>query len=235
MALRLVTYSADQPAQLHIEPRPRQKLTRDGAQSLSDVELLSILLGSGSGEHSPTARAQKILEKYHGLRGLAAMPIEKLTKSKDFGPVKSQEIVACIELGRRLYARAPQNENPIVASPQDVADYLMPRLTDPKKEHFFAVLLDVKSRVIRLHTVSIGTLDSSLVHPREVFKEAIAASSSSVIVAHNHPSGDPSPSSEDKKVTTRLVEAGKLLGIDVLDHIVFGEDQWCSLKQLGLM
>jgi DNA repair protein radc len=149
--------------------------------------------------------------------------------------MKGQDLLACIELGRRLFARAPNNENPIVASPQDVADFLMPRITDPKKEHFFALLLDVKSRLIRFQTVSIGTLDASLVHPREVFKEAIAASSSSIIVAHNHPSGDPTPSAEDRKVTTRLIEAGKILGIDVLDHIVFGEEQWVSLKQLGMM
>lgn len=223
------------PPELSLEPRPREKLTRMGAQTLSDAELLAILLRSGKDERSPAELAQRLLKKFEGLRGIAGTPPAKLMKSRDLGPVKSQEILACIELGRRLYARAPQNEFPIMGSPQEVAEYLGPRITDPKKEHFFTLLLDVKSRVVRLHTVSIGTLDSSLVHPREVFREAIAASCSSIIVAHNHPSGDPTPSAEDRNVTARLVEAGKIVGIDVLDHIVFGDEEWRSLKQLGMM
>ena len=223
------------PRELSLEPRPREKLARLGAQSLSDAELLGMILRTSAGDRSPSETAQRILTKFHGLRGLASMPAAKLMKPSVLGPVKGQEILALIELGRRLFARAPANEYPPMASPQDVADYLWPRITDPQKEHFFCVLLDVKGSVIRLHTVSIGTLDSSLVHPREVFKEAVAASSSSVIVAHNHPSGDPAPSAEDRQVTTRLVEAGRILGIDVIDHIIFGEDNFTSLKQLGMM
>ena len=224
-----------QPPELSLEPRPREKLARLGAQSLSDAELLAILLGSKPGDHSPTVRAMKILDKYKGLRGLSATPVAKLMRSKDVGPVKGQEILACIELGRRLYAKAPQNEHPTLSSPQEVAEYLMPRITDPNQEHFFVILMDVKSKVIRLLTVSIGTLDASLVHPREVFKAAIVASTSSIIVAHNHPSGDPTPSAEDRRVTTRLVEAGNIVGIEVLDHLIFGQEKWCSMRQLGLM
>src|SRR5689334_20756526 len=120
MALRLVTYNTEKPAEISLEPRPRDKLMRLGPQSLSDAELLAILLGSGSSDKSPTDRALRILKKYQGLRGLSATPIAKLAKSKDFGPVKGQEILACAELGRRLYARAPSNENPVVSSPQDI-------------------------------------------------------------------------------------------------------------------
>jgi DNA repair protein RadC len=218
-----------------IEPRPKEKLARNGASSLSNAELLAIVLRSGGAE-PPMALANRLLTKFRDLRGVALAPPEKLAKVAGVGPTKAREVHACIELGRRLFARAPGDDPGPITSPQDVADYLLPRLTDVNKEHFFTVLLDVKSNVLGLKTISIGTLDSSLVHPREVFKEAIAASASSIIVAHNHPSGDTTPSPEDRRVTARLVEAGKILGIEVLDHIIIaGDDGWSSMNQLGMM
>lgn len=215
-------------------PSPKEKMTRYGAQSLATTELLALVLKTGTREKSPLTLAELLLKRCGGLRGVAKADVKELSRIKGIGPLRGLQIAACMELGRRLAARTSE-PNPIIRSPEDLADLLMPSLLAEKKEHFLAVLLDTKNRVIRVHTVSVGTLDASLVHPREVFKEAISASAASLIVAHNHPSGDPTPSPEDKQVTARLVEAGKLLGIDVLDHLVLGDERWVSLKERGLM
>ena len=216
------------------EERPRERLMHYGAQSLSTAELLAIVLRTGTKERSAIGLAEHILSRHSGLRGVATATVDELAGVKGLGPVKAVQIAACVELGRRLAAHTEESR-PVIHSPEDVAHLLMPELRDSRKEHFKSLLLDTKNRVIRIVTVSVGTLDSSIVHPREVFKDAIACSAAGMVVAHNHPSGDPTPSGEDRAVTKRLCEAGKIMGIDVLDHIVIGDGRWVSLKQLGWM
>jgi DNA repair protein RadC len=214
--------------------RPRERLQHYGASVLSTAELLAIQLRIGSQERSALGLAELLLSQFEGLRGVANASIEQLSKVKGIGPVKAVEIAAAFELGRR-YAALSEEAKPVIRSPEDVANLLMPELRDVKKEHLKSILLDSKNRVLRITTVSIGILDSSLVHPREVFKEAILASSASLIVAHNHPSGDPTPSVEDKRITERLAECGQLLGIELLDHIILGDNRWISLKERGIL
>jgi DNA repair protein RadC len=216
------------------EERPRERLLHYGPQALSTAELLAIVLRTGTQELSAIGLAEFLLAKCQGLRGVAKATVAELSQIKGIGPVKAVQIAACVELGRRLAARTVE-QHPLIHSPEDVARLLMPELRDETKEHFKSVLLDVKNRVLRVLTVSVGTLDSSLVHPREVFKEAITASAAGVIVAHNHPSGDPTPSAEDRAITKRLVEAGRILGVELLDHLVIGDGRWISMKQNGLL
>ncbi len=216
------------------EERPRERLWKYGANALSTAELLAIQLRIGTKERSALGLAELILSQFGGLRGVAGAGLEGLSKVKGIGQVKAIEIMASVELGKRLAALS-QEDRPTISSPQDVANLLLPELRDAKQEHFKALLMDTKNRVMRVVTVTIGTLDGSLVHPREVFKEAITASAASIIVAHNHPSGDPSPSREDKAVTLRLVECGKLLGIELLDHIIVGDNRYVSFKERGLL
>ncbi len=214
--------------------RPRERLLHYGPSALSTGELLAIQLRTGSQERSALGLAELMLSQFGGLRGVANATVEQLGQVKGIGPVKAVEMAAVVELGRRL-AVFSSEEKPVIRGPQDVANLLMPELRDQKKEHLKSLLLDSKNKVLKICTVSVGILDSSLVHPREVFKDAILASSASIIIAHNHPSGDPTPSPEDKRVTTRLFEAGQLLGIDLLDHIVIGDNCWISLKERGMM
>lgn len=220
--------------ELPTEERPRERLLRYGPQALSTAELLAIVLRTGTQERSAIGLAEYLLSQHDGLRGVATSSVDELARVKGIGPVKGVQIAACVELGRRLAAYVDV-ERQAIRSPEDVAQYLMPKMRDAAKEHFVSVLLDTKNRVMKTLTVSVGSLDASIVHPREVFKDAIAASAASVIVAHNHPSGDPTPSAEDRQVTARLVEAGQLLGIEVLDHLIIGDGRWISLKAQGMM
>ncbi len=216
------------------EERPRERLMSYGAQSLSTAELLAIVLRTGTKERSAIGLAEHLLSRHGGLRGVATATVEELACVKGIGPVKGVQIAACVELGRRLAAHTDESR-PVIRSPEDVVHLLMPELRDASKEHFKSLLMDTKNRVLRIVTVSIGSLDSSIVHPREVFKDAVASSAACMVVAHNHPSGDPTPSPEDRQVTMRLCEAGRVMGIEVLDHIVIGDGRWVSLKQLGWM
>jgi len=214
--------------------RPRERLLHSGPSAVSTAELLAIQLRTGTPERSALGLAELLLSQFNGLRGVATASIEELSRIKGVGPVKAVQIAAAVELGKRLAAVHPE-ERPVIRSPQDVANLLLPELRDAKKEHFKSLLLDTKNRLLKIATVSVGILDSSLVHPREVFKDAIAVSAASLIVAHNHPSGDPSPSVEDTRITKRLAESGELLGIDLLDHIILGENRWISLKERGVL
>jgi len=214
------------------EERPRERLMRYGARNLSTQELLAIVLRSGTPRRSALSLADQLLHRHGGLRGLAAADIAELTRTAGVGPVKAIQIAACIELGKRM-ASHQEDARPQLTSPEAVVDVVECDMRDLKVEEFRALLLDTKNRLIRVKTISIGTLDASLVHPREVFREAVAAVAAGVIVVHNHPSGDPTPSREDEAVTRRLVEAAQIIGIDLIDHVIIGDGRWVSLKQSG--
>lgn len=216
------------------QERPRERLLRLGPGSLSTAELLAIQLRTGSRERSALGIAELILSQFSDLRGVANASVEELCRVKGLGPVKAIQIASAMELGKRL--RLPVGDTrPCINDPGDVAHMLMDELRDARREHFVVISVDSKNRVIKKATVSVGILDSSLVHPREVFREAISVSASAIVVAHNHPSGDPTPSGEDHRITKRLVESGAVIGIEVLDHVILGDDRWVSLKERGLM
>lgn len=217
------------------DERPRERLMAYGAASLSNAELLAILLRTGTTRESAVHLAQRVLREAGDLRGIAVAGVQDLTQVHGIGPAKAVEIKAMVELAKRL-AVAGGELRRVVQSPADAAVLLMEELRHERQEHFKILLLDSKNQVLgKPVTVTIGTLNSSLVHPREVFRPAITQSCAAVILAHNHPSGDPTPSREDLDVTKQLVSAGKILGIDVLDHIVIGDNRFVSLKERGLM
>ncbi len=220
--------------ELPADDRPRERLLQYGADVLSLGELLAILLRSGTQQQNVVELANHLLSHYGGLRGVAALTAHELAQINGIGPAKAAQIKAAIEFGRRLVASSPE-ERTKISSPRDVYHQVGPALRDEKREHFIALLLDTKNGLLRQITVSVGDLSSSLVHPREVFTPAVRYSAASIIVSHNHPSGDPTPSPEDVQVTARLVEAGELLGITLLDHIIVGDARWVSLKEKGLM
>ncbi|MBO8172541.1 MAG: DNA repair protein RadC [Bacillaceae bacterium] len=214
------------------EERPRERLIENGVERLTNTELIAILLRTGSRHLSAVALAQQVLSRSGGLRGLFDMSLGELTQLKGIGPAKAVQILAGIELGRRLSRESRTSGSPL-HSPQAVADLLMEDLRYFSKEHFICLFLNTKNRVISRKTIFVGSLNASIVHPREIFKEAIRQSSASIICAHNHPSGDPTPSREDINVTKRLVKAGDIVGIDVLDHIIIGDTSYVSLKEKG--
>jgi len=214
--------------------RPREKLMNHGAESLSNAELLAILLRTGTQEESVMRLAERILIEAgeDGLGGLAHSSIESLMKRKGVGEAKAITIAAALELGKRV-AIGDSKKRVIIRSSDDIANYMMPRLRYCDREHFYAILLNTKNHIIASPLISIGTLSESLVHPRELFKEAINHSSSSIILVHNHPSGDPSPSREDIMMTRRIIEGGRLLDIQILDHVIIGDNTYISLREQG--
>lgn len=216
------------------EERPRERMMQYGAEALSHTELLAILLRTGTKRESAVHLAGKILKECGSLRNLLDMSMNELTAIKGIGPAKAVQLRAGIELGRRI-VRSGQGEIVTVRKPQDAANYVMEELRYLKKEHFVCLFLNTKNHIIARETLSVGTLNASLVHPREVFRAAVKAGSASIICVHNHPSGDPMPSPEDITLTKRLVEAGELMGIEVLDHLVIGDGRFISLKEHGYM
>ncbi|MCM3630086.1 DNA repair protein RadC [Paenibacillus glycanilyticus] len=216
------------------EERPRERMMQYGAEALSHTELLAILLRTGTKRESAVHLAGKILKECGSLRNLLDMSMSELTAIRGIGPAKAVQLRAGIELGRRI-VRSGQGELVTVRKPQDAANYVMEELRYLKKEHFVCLFLNTKNHIIARETLSVGTLNASLVHPREVFRAAVKAGSASIICVHNHPSGDPMPSPEDIALTKRLVEAGELMGIEVLDHLVIGDGRFISLKEHGYM
>ena len=215
--------------------RPRERLEALDARVLPTRELLAIILGAGVRGMSALDLAADVLARFDGsLRRLSrAEPVE-LRSVRGIGAARAASIVAALELGRRLSAE-PATRSDRIQGPADVFDRLGPRLRDRKQEEFWALYLDSQNRVLSDRRITVGLLNSSLVHPREVFAPAISFTAASVILAHNHPSGDPKPSPEDIAVTVQMVESGRLLGIPVRDHVVLGEDTYVSLLDRGLI
>lgn len=216
------------------ELRPRERMQKAGPGALSAAELLAITLGSGSMEESALDLAHRLLQSSRGLRFLAEASFEELCGVKGIGPAKAAQVQAAVELGKRL-ACMEQGLRPTVRSPQDVCSFVMEEMCYLDREHFRVVILNTKNQVLAVETISVGSLNSSLVHPREVFKPAVLKSAAAVILLHNHPSGDATPSSEDLEITRRLAEAGKLIGIEVLDHIIIGDHVFTSLKERAVI
>jgi DNA repair protein RadC len=216
------------------EERPRERLERYGADSLSTAELLAIILRTGTREESALRLAEKMLMELSGLRNVAQAEVAELRRIKGIGAAKAVEVKAALELGKRLVALGGE-VLPAIHSPTDVVQLLAPQLRDERQEQFKVLLLDTKNQVRRVVTATVGTLNASLVHPREVFRAAVAQAAHSIILAHNHPSGDPTPSKEDVAVTVQLVNAGKILGIEVLDHVIIGDGRYVSMRERGLM
>jgi DNA repair protein RadC len=213
--------------------RPRERLWTLGASALTPAELLAILLGTGSAGSDAVTLAATLLERSGGsLRGLAARPSAELTRTLGVGPAKAARLVAAFELATRLW-QEQRRPLPAIRDPADVAALLGPRLRDLPVEEFHLLALDSQARVIRDVLVSRGLLNSSLVHPREVFRSAIAEAAAGIIVAHNHPSGDPTPSPEDRAVTRQLVEAGRLLDLPV--YVIVAGDRFLSFASAGLL
>ena len=211
----------------------RRRLAEAGPEALSDAELLAIVLGLGrpGGEWRSLRAASDILSEPGGLRELRRSSVASLAAQPGIGEARASAIVAAIELGSRL-AASPRPDQPTISSPADVHALMHPRLAHLDREHFVVLLLDTKNKVVASPTISVGTLSSSLLHPREVFKPAVKTSAASVVLVHNHPSGDVRPSAEDRTVTRRLIEAGEIFDIEVLDHVVIG-DGFHSMKESG--
>jgi DNA repair protein RadC len=216
------------------EDRPRERLIREGASSLSNQELLAILLHSGTRNESVMQLAERLVSRFDGLDLLKEASIEELKQVKGIGTAKAVQLLAGFEIGQRM-ARMVHDSRYAIRSPEDGAEYVMEEMRSLKQEHFVTLFLNTKNQVLHKRTIFVGSLNASIVHPREVFKEAVRQSAASIICFHNHPSGDPTPSREDIDVTKRLASCGKMLGVDVLDHIVIGDRRFVSLKQKGLM
>ncbi|QDX93085.1 DNA repair protein RadC [Brevibacterium sp. JNUCC-42] len=214
--------------------RPRERLLRQGSAALSDVELLAILLRTGTEKDSVQGVAQRLLAVFGDLQQLATASHEELTDISGIGPVKAVEIQAALELGRRSALKV-RDIRISIRLPRDVAEYMMPEMAGLVQEHFVCLFLNTKNQVIGKKTVFVGSLDSSIVHPRDIYREAIKRSSASIICLHNHPSGDPAPSKEDINVTKILLQAGDLVGIPLLDHVIIGDGRYVSLKEQGYM
>ncbi|MFA5907460.1 MAG: DNA repair protein RadC [Vicinamibacterales bacterium] len=210
--------------------RPREKLARSGAEALGDNELLALVLGAGTRDRGALTVAQDVIAAAGGLPGLVRLGLDDLDRVSGIGESRAARVLAAVELGRRTLTRdAP--ERPRILSPVAAAEYLMPRFSGFHVERCGVMLLDQKQRLIRATVISTGTLDSVAAHPREVFRAAAVASAWSVVVFHNHPSGDPMPSAIDRLVTRRLEMAGEVMGIELGDHIILGDGTYFSFKE----
>ncbi len=218
---------------LAAEERPRERLAHLGPQALSTAELLAILLRVGVAGENAVQVGQRLLGEFKGLAGLHRTPFAELCNQHGIGEAKAAQIKAAIELGRRLALESP-DERPTVNSPADAAALLAYEMSALEQEHLRVILLDTRNRVLDIVEIYKGSVNSSQVHVGELFKPVIRRNATALIVVHNHPSGDPTPSPDDVAVTRAIVQAGKLLDVDVLDHMVIGQGRWVSLKERGL-
>jgi DNA repair protein RadC len=214
--------------------RPRERLLQDGPQHLTEAELLGILLGKGTRKKTAIDLARELLDRYQSLQRLFSRSPSELTTVKGIGPAKAAILSAAFELVRRIQSRKDA-DRPLFKRSSDVAGHYLPLMRDLRKEVFKVLLLNRANRFIKEVSISEGTLDASVVHPRDVFKEALLEPAAAVILIHNHPSGNPSPSDEDLRITKQLVEAGRLLGIKVYDHIILAGESYRSLADEGLI
>ena len=212
-----------------VHDRPREKLERLGPGALGDNELLAIVIGHGRVNASALDLANAMLAR-GGLRALVRARHGELRRVPGIGAVRAAQVLAAIELGRRSVARGDESR-PQMNSPRRVAEYLLPQFGSGSVEQFGVLLLDTKQRVLRTSVLSVGTLDASIVHPREVFREATAAGAAAIVLFHNHPSGDPEPSDDDIKLTDRMAAAGVLMGIQVVDHVILGDARYYSFRE----
>lgn len=222
--------------ELPADERPRERLLALGPGFLSNAELLAIVLRNGSRDKSALQLAQEILSLYKddGVSALGRMTAGELMGLQGIGSAKAAEVIAAVELGKRLNTHISR-QRAVVTCPEDAADYAMPRFRYEDREHFAVILLNVKNHILSMPVISVGSLTASVVHPREVFKAAIQQTAASMILVHNHPSGDPTPSKEDIEVTARMVQVGRVMDIPVLDHIILGNDNYISLKEKGVI
>ena len=218
--------------ELSPDDRPREKLLGHGPRALGDNELVALVLGSGCHQRDALAVANDLLAARGGLHGLVQAGCDDLARVAGIGPARAAQLVAAVELGRRTLVRAPRARAQF-QSPKHAAAFLMPAFGGRAVEQFGVVLLDTKHRVLRTAVLTVGTLNTASIEPRDVFREATLGGAAAIVVFHNHPSGDPTPSPDDVEMTRRLVAAGVLMGIDVVDHIVLGDVRYCSFKEMG--
>jgi len=214
------------------QDRPREKLADRGKGALGDNELLAVLLGHGVGGVTALDLANQVLTDVGGLRGLARVSPVELARRRGIGPATASRVVAAIELGRRSVARAGPARLQITAS-VDAARYLLPRFATAEVEQGGVLLLDARHRVLHARILTRGTADATPMHPRDVFREAALSGAAALVLFHNHPSGDPLPSTDDLQLTERMIEAGELMGITVVDHVILGDTSYCSLRDIG--
>ncbi|HEY0606390.1 MAG TPA: DNA repair protein RadC [Herpetosiphonaceae bacterium] len=219
--------------ELPASEQPRERMRDHGPAALSDAELLAILLRTGVTGMNVVELARKLLIEHGGWVGLQRLSFEEMTKIHGLGEAKAAQVKAALEIGRRLLLAQPE-QRPQISSPGDVANLLMVEMSHLEQEHLRVVLLNTKNYVLKIPTIYIGSINSSAVRIGELFKEALKMNAASLIVVHNHPSGDPTPSPEDIAVTRQLIEAGELLDVDVLDHLVIGQGRWVSLREKRL-
>jgi DNA repair protein RadC len=214
--------------------RPREKLERLGASALGDNELVALVLGSGTRGRGALELANRLLQAVDGVHGLPRAALDDLRRVAGIGRARAAQLLAAVELGRRTLV-SERADRPQLTTPRQLAALLLPRYGSRAVEQFGLVLLDTKHRLIRIRIVSVGSLDATVVHPREVFREAASASAAAIVLFHNHPSGDPTPSPEDFLLTTRMVNAGDIMGIEVLDHVVLADQRYYSMMEAGKM
>jgi DNA repair protein RadC len=226
--------SGARPMPVGRDDRPREKLGRLGASALGDDELLAIVIGGGGAGRSALGLASELLAAAGGIHGLLRTCRDDLRRVKGFGDARAAQVLAAVEIGRRVLATRPA-ERCQIASPRDAAHYLMPEFSARPVEQFGLLMLDSRHRVVRCTVLTVGSLDGTAVQPREVFRQALMASAAAVVLFHNHPSGDPQPSGEDVELSRRMVAAGRLMGIEVIDHVVLGDGRYCSLRESGFL
>lgn len=214
--------------------RPRERLKQFGPEALSAQELLALIIGRGVSKKSVMTIAQELVIKFGNIKAISEATIEELSQIKGIGFAKAAQIKACFELGKRMDLE-PELKDFDIKDPQSVVKAISASIKDKAKEHFKLILLNARNKILGISTISIGSLNASIVHPREVFKDAIMHTAYSVVLAHNHPSGDPEPSEDDLTITKRFIEAGKILGIEVIDHIIITKTGFFSFKEKGLL
>jgi len=216
------------------DERPRERFMKYGPESLSNQELLALMLRTGTKEESVLQLSNRLLTHFEGLRLLKDASLDEITSIKGIGTAKAIQVLAAVEIGRRI-SNLHYDDRYVIRSPEDGAKYVMNDMRFLSQEHFVTLYLNTKNQVLHKKTIFIGSLNASIVHPREIYKEALRRSAASIVCIHNHPSGDPTPSREDIEVTRRISECGKILGVELLDHLIIGENKFVSLKEKGYL